>query len=59
MGDEKLLGHLLHVAAQLADSHGISASGYRLVINQGHDSGQEVSHLHVHLLGGRPLESMG
>ena len=54
-----LLGHLIHVAGELAKREGIAGSGYRLVINSGPDSGQEVPHLHLHLLGGRALTSMG
>ena len=54
-----LLGHLIHVAGELAKREGIVGSGYRLVINSGPDSGQEVPHLHLHLLGGRALTSMG
>jgi histidine triad (HIT) family protein len=52
--DERLLGHLVVVATQLARTLGL-ADGYRLVINCGRDGGQSVDHLHVHLLGGRPL----
>jgi histidine triad (HIT) family protein len=50
-----LLGHLLLVAHQVAQQQGIAQSGYRLVVNAGPDGGQEVPHLHVHLLGGRRL----
>ncbi len=58
--DQKwLLGHLIHVAGELAKREGIAESGYRLVINFGPDSGQEVFHLHLHLLGGRALRRMG
>jgi histidine triad (HIT) family protein len=39
----------------IAESKGIKASGYRLVINTGPESGQDVLHVHVHLLGGRPM----
>jgi histidine triad (HIT) family protein len=53
-GDADLLGHLVVVATQLARSLGL-ADGYRLVVNSGRDGGQSVDHLHVHLLGGRPL----
>jgi histidine triad (HIT) family protein len=53
-GDELLLGALLRRAAQLAAQAGL-ANGYRLVVNTGVDGGQSVAHLHVHLLGGRPL----
>ena len=58
--DQKpLLGHLVHVANELAKKEGISDKGYRLVINSGAEAGQEVPHLHLHLLGGRPLGKMG
>jgi histidine triad (HIT) family protein len=52
---EQIAGRLLRVAAELARSEGIEEAGYRLIINQGHDAGQSVPHLHVHLLGGRVL----
>ncbi len=54
-GDERLLGHLLRLAAKVANQLGIAESGFRAVINTGPDAGQSVSHLHVHLLGGRTL----
>jgi histidine triad (HIT) family protein len=55
-GDEHpaLLGHLLFVAAEIARKKNL-AKGYRVVINTGDEGGQTVDHLHVHLLGGRPL----
>ncbi len=43
------------VARDLARAQGIAESGYRLIINCNADGGQEVYHLHVHLIGGRPL----
>ena len=43
----------------MARREGVTGSGYRLVVNQGDDSGQEIAHLHMHLLGGRKLEGMG
>lgn len=52
--DERLLGHLMVVATELARRLGLS-DGYRLVVNCGRHGGQSVDHLHVHLLGGRPL----
>lgn len=52
--DEALLGHLLLVAAQLARELKL-AQGFRIVINHGPHGGESVPHLHVHLLGGRPL----
>jgi histidine triad (HIT) family protein len=54
--DEAILGHLLMVAAQIARQEGVDETGYRLVINKGRDAGESVPHLHVHLLGGRPLQ---
>lgn len=54
--DQKVLGHLLLVAADVARREGIAETGYRLVINNGPDGGEAVPHLHVHLLGGRKLE---
>ena len=53
--DEALLGHLLRVAARIANEAGLSESGYRTVINTGAGAGQSIFHLHVHVLGGRPL----
>jgi histidine triad (HIT) family protein len=53
------MGNLLAVAAQLARQESVDSAGYRLVVNQGPDSGQEVPHLHLHLLAGRRLSVMG
>ncbi|HZE62633.1 MAG TPA: histidine triad nucleotide-binding protein [Pyrinomonadaceae bacterium] len=53
--DEALLGHLLRVAARVANAAGLDESGYRAVINTGAGAGQSVFHLHVHVLGGRAL----
>ncbi len=50
-----LLGEILALARALARQEGISARGYRTVINTGADGGQSVHHLHLHLLGGRAL----
>jgi histidine triad (HIT) family protein len=55
VADQALLGHLLLTAAALAKKLGVAESGYRLVINNGRDGGESVPHLHVHLLGQRPL----
>ena len=57
--DESLIGHMFIVARDLARQQGIAESGYRLIINCNADGGQEVYHLHVHLLGGRPLGPHG
>lgn len=54
-GREDLLGHLLYAARAVARERGLAAGGYRIVINNGRDSGQAVDHLHVHVLGGRRL----
>ena len=51
--DEPILGHLLRVAARVANAHGLAEGGYRTVINTGAGAGQSVFHLHVHVLGGR------
>lgn len=56
--DEALLGHLFVVARKVAEQLGIAESGYRLIINCKGDAGQEVFHLHMHLLGGRRLGPM-
>ena len=56
--DAALVGHLFAVAAQIARSEGIAEDGYRLIINCGRNGGMEVPHLHVHLLGGKPLGAM-
>ena len=56
---EALLGHLLLVGRDMARSEGLIESGYRLAINQGQDAGQMAPHLHLHVLGGRPLGAEG
>jgi len=53
--DRALLGHLLFTARKIAEQEGLAEDGYRLVINAGSDGGQEVPHLHVHVLGGRQM----
>ena len=52
--DEMIVGRCVLVASRVAAELGLD-SGYRLVVNCGQDGGQEVPHLHFHLLGGRPL----
>ncbi len=56
--DERLAGRLLLVARKLAAQAGIDDGGYRVLINCNRDGGQEVYHLHLHLIGGRPLGPM-
>jgi histidine triad (HIT) family protein len=53
--DEKLLGHLVLKAAEIAATLGLKSTGYRLVINNGPDAGESVPHLHCHILGGRAM----
>ena len=50
-----LLGQLLLAASRAATMTGIAQSGYRIVANTGPDAGQSVFHLHIHVLGGRPM----
>ncbi|MGM0517648.1 MAG: histidine triad nucleotide-binding protein [Pseudomonadota bacterium] len=54
--DHELVGELFTVAAQIAAEEGIAESGYRTVFNCNRDGGQEVYHLHLHLLGGRSMQ---
>ena len=56
--DEMVLGRLFTAAAKIAEENGIAASGYRLMVNCNEDGGQEVFHIHMHLLGGRNLGPM-
>lgn len=53
--DAEDIADLLVVARQVAQSEGILDSGYRLVLNVGHDAQNSVGHLHLHVLGGRPM----
>jgi histidine triad (HIT) family protein len=50
-----LLGEILLAGREVADKLGLGESGYRLVVNTGKDGGQSVAHLHLHVLGGRPM----
>jgi len=56
--DEPALGRLFTAAAKIASQEGIAADGYRLLVNCNAHGGQEVFHLHMHILGGRPLGPM-
>ena len=53
--DSALLGTLLSAASATAREQGLGKNGYRIVINNGSDGGETVPHLHVHVLGGRPM----
>lgn len=53
--DAGLLGRMLVASQRIAKDAGVFESGYRLVINHGPDAGESVPHLHIHLLGRRPM----
>ncbi len=53
--DQLLLGKLLVITRKVAEKLDLLTSGYRVVINSGPDAGETVPHLHVHVLGKRPL----
>ena len=53
--DVPLFGKLALVAQQLAEEYHINQTGYRIVVNCNRDGGQIIYHLHLHLLGGKPL----
>lgn len=53
--DEQLLGKMVLAAKKLAKLEGLSDTGYRLVFNVNADGGQEVYHIHLHVLGGRQM----
>ena len=56
--DPSLLAEVLSTAVEVARSEGLDG-GYRVLTNTGRDAGQSVHHLHVHVLGGRPLGPLG
>lgn len=56
--DSDILGALFHAAEEAAEKSDLKERGYRLIVNIGPESGQEVAHLHMHILGGRPLGPM-
>ncbi len=53
--DERIAGRLFLAARRIAEQEGIAENGYRLIVNCNRDGGQEVYHLHMHLVGGRRL----
>lgn len=53
--DREVVGHLYYVAAKIAKDMGFAQDGYRLVMNCNQHGGQTVYHIHVHLVGGKPL----
>ncbi len=56
--DEAVMGRMFTVARKLAEDEGIAQDGYRLIVNCNSHGGQEVYHIHMHLVGGRPLGPM-
>ncbi|MEN1680833.1 MAG: histidine triad nucleotide-binding protein [Planctomycetota bacterium] len=54
--DAELIGHLWRVIRNVARAEGIADGGYRVTVNCGADGGQEVDHLHYHVMGGRKME---
>ena len=57
-GQVPVMGHIFVVAEEMARREGVTISGYRLALNQGHDAGQHIEHIHVHLLGGKALPDL-
>ncbi len=53
--DDALIGHLFRVANKLAKGKGIAERGFRVVVNCNPEAGQSVFHIHLHVLGGRPM----
>lgn len=56
--DEAVAGRMMIVAKKLAEREGIAKDGFRLIMNTNEHGGQEVYHMHLHLMGGRPLGPM-
>jgi len=54
--DDQLVGEMVRRAAAIASERGISAGGYRTVFNTNREAGQTVFHIHLHLIGGRPMQ---
>ena len=54
-GDEKIISKIYKVINEIAEKQGVKEKGYRVIVNCGKDGGQEVGHLHFHLLAGKQL----
>ncbi len=54
-GDEKIISKIYKIINEIAEKHGFKQNGYRVIVNCGKDGGQEVGHLHFHLLAGKQL----
>jgi histidine triad (HIT) family protein len=59
LADEQLMGHLVTVACRLAHEENVADSGYRLIVNNGPNAGQEIFHVHLHVLAGKRLGRLG
>ncbi|OAA31685.1 hypothetical protein AT15_02335 [Kosmotoga arenicorallina S304] len=57
--DDNALGELFNLIQEIAESEGISETGFRTLFNTGKNAGQEVKHLHFHVIGGRKLGKIG
>ncbi|MDE2715866.1 MAG: histidine triad nucleotide-binding protein [Chloroflexota bacterium] len=57
--DFSIVSAMFRAAKEAVQIEGIAERGYRLIINQGEEGGQEVPHLHMHVLGGMHLRAMG
>lgn len=57
--DAGMVGRMVVTATKIARDLGLDASGYRLVLNSGADAGQDVLHIHMHILGGKRLGRLG
>jgi len=53
-----IAGHMIITAKKLAKKYEIAESGYKLLFRTGKDGGQEVPHIHLHLIGGAPMEEI-
>ena len=56
--DRALLAEMIWRAKQIAEEKNIAKSGYKLIFNCGQDGGQVISHLHLHLIGGKKLKCL-
>jgi histidine triad (HIT) family protein len=54
--DQALLGHIFITARKVAELDGLTENGYRLIVNTGAHGNQTISHLHIHVIGGRPMK---
>ena len=54
--DASLMGHLMIVVPKIAEQEGIAERGYRVAINTNAHAGQTVPHIHLHIMGGRPMQ---